>query len=193
MKRTQRNLSIIMTVMVVIYLLLTRLPPPIALGLLAVLLVSALMLILCALDYFVGRRHEKRSRWRQAADRYERFEKKLVKTRWRRGTVLLYFGIYTFDAIAIVRNRIAECLLALDDLDAAERWLRAAQERDLDNPAPYVNLAVVAVLRHDRATAHRQMSRAVHLGFSPVTAQQIMHRAAARANAGRRGESGEAG
>jgi hypothetical protein len=183
MKRTQRNLFVIMTVMVVMYLLLTRLPPPIALGLLCALIVVALGLWLLSLDYFIGRRHEKRRRWRQALARYEKFERKLVTARWRQVSVLLYFGIYTFDALAIVRNRLAECFIGLDDLDDAGRWLQAALERDLDNPAPYVNLAVIAALRRDRATAHRQMSRAVHLGFSPQTAQQLLHRANARAEA----------
>lgn len=183
MKRTQRNLFLIMTAMVVLYLLLTRLPPPIALGLLGALFGVALLLGLLSLDYFIARRHEKRRRWRQAIARYEKFENKLVKGRWRQVTVLLYFGIYTFDALAIVRNRLAECLIGLEDFDAAEPWLRAALERDLDNPAPYVNLAVIAALHRDRATAHRQMSRAVHLGFSPQTAQQILHRANARADA----------
>jgi hypothetical protein len=186
MKRTQRNLSIIMTVMVVIYLLLTRLPPPIALGLLAALCVVAASLSLCALDYFIARYHAKRQRWRKASDRYESFEKKLVKRSWRRATVLLYFGIYTFDALAIVRTRIADNLINLDDIDGAERWLKAALERDLDNPAPYVSLGVIAALRGDRNIAHRQMSRAVHLGFSPVAAQEILFRALARADARRK-------
>ena len=185
MKRTQRNFFIIMTVMVVFYLLLTRLPPPVAFGILGASIVVALVLLLWSLDYFIGRRHEKRRRWRKAIARYEKFEMKLVKGRWRQATVLLYFGIYTFDALAIVRNRLAECWIGLDDFDAAGRWLQAALERDLDNPAPYVNLAVIAAIRRDRAVAYRQMSRAVHLGFSPQTALQILHRANARAQANR--------
>lgn len=169
--------------MVVIYLLLTRLPPVIALGMLAALCLFAAILALLALDFFVGRHHFRRGRWLKAADRFTTFEKKLLRARWRRVTALLYFGIYTFDALAIVRLQIAQSVLNLDDFEASERWLKSALERDLENPMPYVSLAVVAALRRDRATAHRQMSRAVHLGFSPVTAQQIMHRATARANA----------
>jgi hypothetical protein len=183
MKRTQRNLFIIMTVMVVIYLLLTRLPGPIALGMAAGLVCTALWLMLWAWDFFIARRQGTRRRWRDAAERYQKFEKKLLAARWRRITVLLYFGIYTFDGIAIVRNNIAQSLMNLDEFEAAERWLKAALERDLHYALPYVNLAAIAAIRRDSATAHRQMSRAVHLGYSPAGAQQILRRALARGNA----------
>jgi tetratricopeptide (TPR) repeat protein len=183
MKRTQRNLFIIMTVMVVIYLPLARLPPPIALGMAVALLCIALLLTLWAHDFFIARHHAKRRRWRRAIERYEKFEKKLLAARWRRITVLLYFGIYTFDGIAIVRNNIAQSLMNLDEFEAAERWLKAALERDLEYAVPYVNLAAIAAIRRDRATAHRHMSRAVQLGYSPTGAQQVLRRALARGNA----------
>jgi hypothetical protein len=183
MKRTQRNLFIIMSVMMVIYLLVTRLPPQIALGVAGAILVVFLLLAAVASDFFVARHYTKRRRWRDAAQRYEKFEKKLLASGWRRATVLVYLTIYTFDAIAIVRNEIAQSLLNLDEFATAERWLRAALERDLQYAQPYVNLAAIAAIRRDAVTARRHVSRAVGLGFSPEGAQQILRRALARGNA----------
>lgn len=183
MKRTQRNLFIIMSVMMVMYLLITRLPPPIALGVAGSLLGATLALILLSADFFMARRLLKRQRWRDAADRFGKFEKKLVSARWRRATVLVYLSIYTFDGIAIVRNEIAQSLMNLDEFDAAEHWLKAALERDLQNPVVFVNLAVIAAIRRDAFTARKQISRAVQLGYSPDGAQQVLRRALARGNA----------
>lgn len=183
MKRTQRNLFIIMSVMMVIYLLITRLPPPIALGVAAAILVVVLLLAALAYDFFVARHHTKRRRWRAAADRFEKFEKKLLRASWLRATVLVYLTIYSFDAIAIVRNEVAQSLLNLDEFTTAERWLKGALERDLQYAEPYVNLAAIAAIRRDAVTAKRHISRAVGLGYSPEGAQQVLRRALARADA----------
>lgn len=183
MKRTQRNLFIIMSVMMVIYLLITRLPPPIALGVAGGMVGVALLLALAAYDFFIARRSCQRRRYREAAERFEKFEKKLLDARWRRATILVYPSIYTFDSIAITRNEIAQCLMNLDEFDAAERWLKAALERDLQYSPPFVNLAAIAAIRRDAVTARRHISRAVGLGYSPEGAQQILRRALARGNA----------
>ena len=183
MKRTQRNFFIIMSVMMVIYLLITRLPAPIALGVAGAILVVVLLLAAFAYDFFIARRLRRRQRWRDAAERYEKFEKRLVSTPWLGATVLVYLTIYTFDAIAIVRNEIAQSLLNLDEFATAERWLKGALERDLQYAEPYVNLAAIAAIRRDAVTARRHIARAVGLGYSPEGAQQVLRRALARGNA----------
>jgi tetratricopeptide (TPR) repeat protein len=183
MKRTQRNLFIIMSVMMVLYLLIVRLPPPIALGVATAILCVGLLLAATAYDYFIARNHVKRGRWRLAVERFEIFEKKLLAASWRRATVLVYLSIYTFDAVAIMRNEIAQSLMNLDEFDAAERWLKGALERDLQYSPAYVNLGAIAAIRRDAVTARKQISRAVHLGYSPEGAQQVLRRALARGNA----------
>jgi tetratricopeptide (TPR) repeat protein len=124
----------------------------------------------------------KRRRWEQAIERYERFEKKLLRARWSQLTVVLYLGIYSLDGVAIARNNIGQALMNAGDLDGAVRWLRSALQRDPLYAVPYVNLSVIAAMRKDETTARREMTRAVQLGFNPNSAQRILRRALAAAN-----------
>ena len=182
MKRTQRNLFIIMTVMVGIYLVLVRLPPRITLWIAGALVAFGLALVVWGRDFFVARRLTKQRRWSEAVQRYEKFEKKLLAAPWPQLTVVLYLSFYTFDGVAVTRNNIAQCLMNAGDLDGAERQLRSALLRDPLYPVAYVNLGVVAGLRGDKKIAEREMLKAVHLGYNPAGAQRILRRALAQAN-----------
>jgi tetratricopeptide (TPR) repeat protein len=182
MKRTQRNLFIIMAAMVAFYSIVTRLPWQAALAVAGAALIAFFALVIWGRDYFVARRHARRREWPQAVERYQRFERKLLAAPWRRATVVLYLGIYTFDGVAIARNNIGQVYMNAEDLDQAVRWLRSALQRDPQYAAPYVNLAVIAAMRRDEANARREMSRAVQLGYSPAGAERILRRALARAN-----------
>ena len=70
------------------------------------------------------------------------------------------------------------------ELDDAERWLRSALQRDPLYPLPYLNLGVIAVMRQRKDLAESEMRKAVHLGYSPTGAQQLLRRALAAANGG---------
>ena len=181
MKRPQRYFFIIMTVMVGVYLLLTRLPPLAAMVLLSVLVIFGLVLVVWGRDLLIARRHSKRRQWSQAIARYERFEKKLLATRWSRLTVALYPSIYSLDGVAIARNNIAQNFIGAEDLDQAVKWLRAALQRDPLYPVPYVNLSIIAAMRHDETLAKRDMTKAVQLGYNPTAAARILRRAIAAA------------
>lgn len=166
-----------MTVMVGIYLILIRLPPPISLWLSGGIIVFALGLILWGRDFLIARRHTKRRQWSEAARRYELFEKKLLASPWPWLTVPLYLGIYTFDGVAVARNNIAQSLISAGDLDRAERCLRSALLRDPLYPVPYINLGVIAAMRRDKKTAEREMMKAIRLGYNPAEAQRLLRRA----------------
>jgi tetratricopeptide (TPR) repeat protein len=181
MKRPQRYLFIIMTVMVAGYLLLTRLPGEASLSLLGILIIFFIVVAILARDWFIARRHAKRNQWAQAITHYQRLEKKLLTARWHRLTVALFPSIYSLDSVAIVRNTIAQCFLQAEDLEQAVSWLRSALQRDPLYAVPYVNLALIAAIRKDETNARREMTRAVQLGFNPLTAQRILHRALTRA------------
>ncbi|MGH8177817.1 MAG: tetratricopeptide repeat protein [Steroidobacter sp.] len=174
MKRTQRNLFIIMAAMVAFYSIVTRLPWQAALSVAAAVLVAFIAMAIWGRDYFIGRRHTRRRDWARAVESYQRFEKKLLSAPWHRATVVLYLGIYSFDGVAITRNNIAQSLMNAGELDRAVAWLRSALLRDPLYAAPYVNLSVIAAMRRDEATARREMQKAVHLGFSPAAAQRIL-------------------
>jgi len=170
MKRPQRNLFIIMSVLMAVYLIATRLPFPIVAWLLGASLLA------------IGRQLTRQRKWQEAAKRYQRFETKLLAAPWRKLAIVLYFGIYTFDGVALARNNVAQSLINLGDLDGAEQWLRRALQRDPMYAVPYLNLGVVAALRGDQARAAREMGKAVQLGFNPQDAQRLLRRTLANAS-----------
>jgi tetratricopeptide (TPR) repeat protein len=181
MQRTLRNLFIIMAAMAVFYSIMTRLPWQAALAVAAAALTACIAIAIWGRDYVLARRHARRREWTRAVERYERFEQKLHRTPWPRATVILYLSIYTFDGIAVARNNIGHCWMNAGELDRAVAWLRSALQRDPQYPTPYVHLGVIAAMRRDEATARREMSKAVQLGYSAAGAQRILRRALAKA------------
>lgn len=177
MKRTQRNLFIIMAAMVAFYSIVSRLPGIAALAVLATALIMVAVFAILAREYFASKRLMRRRQWQAAIDKLKKLEQKLLKASWKRASTLLYLNVYTFDGVALVRAQVAQCFMNLEDLDQAVRWLRSALLRDPHFAIPYVNLALIAAQRRDEATARREMSRAVQLGFSPATATQLLRRA----------------
>jgi tetratricopeptide (TPR) repeat protein len=176
MKRPQRNLFIIMSVMMAVYLIGTRLPFAIVTWLLVASLLVGAALCIWGRDFFVGRQCTRQRKWQEAAKRYQRFETKLLAAPWRKLAIVLYFGIYTFDGVALARNHVAQSLINLGDLDGAEQWLRRALQSDPMYALPYLNLGVVAALRGDQARAAREMGKAVQLGFNPDDAHRLLRR-----------------
>lgn len=181
MKRPQRNLCIIMSVLAMVYLLAARLPGEITLYLGAAALALAAILAIWGRDFLMGRYRTRQHRWREAAERYQKFEAKLLAVPWGKLAVVLYLSLYSFDGVAICRNHIGQSLMNMQDLDGAEQWLRRALHRDPLYPEPYLNLGVLAVLRGDKERAAREFGRAVQLGFNPQGAQRLFRQATERA------------
>jgi tetratricopeptide (TPR) repeat protein len=177
MKRTQRNLFIIMAAMVAFYSIVTRLPWQAALAVAGAALVGFIALAVWGRDYLAARRHARRRQWPLAIERYQRFERKALKAGWRRLAVVLCLGVYSFDVPAIARNEIGQAYVNANDLEQAAAWLRSALQRDPQYAVPYVNLGVIAALRRDAAGARREMSKAVQLGYNVQAAQRILRRA----------------
>jgi tetratricopeptide (TPR) repeat protein len=184
MKRTQRNLLIILSVIAASWILLRQLPLITALWTLGAVVAIGLILVLLARDFFIGRYRARQRDWQKALERYQRFEQKLLTRRWSGLLAPLYFGIYTFDGVALARNNIGQALMNLGKLDEAEHWLRAALQRDPLYAIPYINLGIVAGLRGSEVAARREIRRAVELGYSPVGAEQVMRKILARGNQG---------
>ncbi len=177
MKRPQRYLFTIMTVLVAVYLFLTRLPGIASLVLLGALVLFVIGAVIWGRDLLIARRHSKKKNYQKAQERYERFEKKALRARWSRAAVVLYPNIYSFDGVAVTRNYIAQDLVKQKDFDRAVVWLRAALQHDPLYPVPYVNLSVIAASRGDSNTAKREMTKAVQLGFDPAAANRLLQRA----------------
>ncbi len=181
MKRTQRYLFMLMSILVAAYLLLTRLPWAASVSLLVMIALAYLSLLIWGRDYLIARWRARRRRWPQAVERFQRFERSLLEGKSPRLLLALHPGFYTFDGLALTRQQIAQCLLNTGDLDGAVGWSRAALQRDAEYALPYANLAIVAALRQDEALAQREMSRAVRLGYSAVAAHRALRDAFARA------------
>jgi len=177
MKRTQRNLFIIMAAMVAFYSIVSRLPGIAALAVLVAALIAVGVLAILAREYFSSKRLMRRREWQAAVEKLKKLEQKLSQASWQRASSILYLNVYTFDSVALIRNQIGQCFMNLEDPDQAVRWLRSALLRDPHFAIPYVNLALIAAQRKDEATARREMSRAVQLGFNPATASNLLRRA----------------
>ena len=184
MKRTQRNLLIILSVITASWILLRQLPLVTALWTLGAVVVIGLILAILGRDFFIGRYRARKRDWQKALERYQRFEQKLL-TRWHSALLApLFFGIYTFDGVALARNNIGQALMNLGKLDEAEQWLRSALRRDPLYSIPYINLGIIAGMRRNEAVAKREIRRAVELGYSPAGAEQVMRKILARSNEG---------
>ncbi len=166
----------------VIWLLLRLVPANVALWLGLAIVVIALALVIWGRHFMIGRYRAQRREWARAIESYQRFEKMMLTTRHGGLLLPLFLGIYTLDGIALTRNNIAQALMNLDQLDAAEGWLRSALLRDPLYPTPYINLGTIAVLRGQEAHGRRQFQKAVGLGYSVRAAQLQLARALARAS-----------
>src|SRR5688572_26610448 len=93
MKRTQRNLFIIMAAMVAFYSIVTRLPWQAALAVAGAALIGFIALAVWGRDYFAARRHARKRQWPLAIERYQRFEQKALKAAWRRFAVVLALSV----------------------------------------------------------------------------------------------------
>lgn len=181
MKRPQRNLLIVLSALAVLWLVLFRLPPLLALWLAVAVVVFGCGLLLYSRDLLAGRYRAGKGEWRKAIERYSRFEQKLLASRLSIVLLPLYLNVYSFDGVAIMRNNIALGHINLNELDEAVRWLRLALQRDPLYAVPYTNLGTVAALRGETATARLEFRRAVELGFNPGVAQTLLRRALAKA------------
>jgi tetratricopeptide (TPR) repeat protein len=177
MKRTQRNLFIIMAAMVAFYSVISRLPGLAALAVLGFALIALAVLAILAREFFASKRLMRKRQWQAAVDKLKKLEQKLLNASWQRASPVLYLNVYTFDGVALVRNQIGQCFMNLEDPDQAVRWFRSALMRDPQFAIPYVNLALIAAQRRDETNARREMTRAVQLGFNPARASQLLRRA----------------
>jgi tetratricopeptide (TPR) repeat protein len=184
MRRTQRNLTIIVLTIALTYLVLIRLPWAYGLAAMTMLILAAVALAILGRDFLIGRYCMRRRQWQKALTRLQGFEKLLLRHPWSRFLTPLYASMYSFDGVAVARNNIAVAHMNLGELDEAERILRLALQRDPLYALPYLNLGMIAAMRKQEDVAEGEIRKAVRLGYSPSGAQQILRRALAAANAG---------
>lgn len=86
----------------------------------------------------------------------------------------LSWSVWTVDPEAMALNNLGVARMAMGALEQAERDLTDAQTLDPLYPMPEFNLAVLASLRNDRATAELHAARARSLGYAGGTIDQAV-------------------
>lgn len=163
-------------------LVLGVLLPPKASGAVAACLLGLLFGIgLLGRDYLRGRAAQARRRSGEAILHYRRFLERLER---RPYSLLrsLGFGLYTSDAIALVRNNIGVALLRLGDSKAATKEFEMALARDADYAVPHLNLSIIAVLEGDHRRAEKLRADAHRLGYSNALLDRALRQAMVKVN-----------
>src|SRR5262245_37061183 len=161
MKRTHRNLLLIAIVCGAILLAPRWLPPRMGIWVFGAIAVVAALLVFFGRNFLVARYHMRKRAFSDALPLFRRFEQQLTANPLRVLLTPLYFGIYTFNGIALTRNNIGVCLMNQGELDEAEHVLRTALALDPQYAIAFVNLGVIAGLRGDAVEAERHMRKAV--------------------------------
>ena len=182
MKRPQKNLFLLLSIIAVIWILLRELPLLVTLAFTALLLLVGVALLTVGRDFIVGRYYARKCDWQRAIERFSRFEQRLLTRRINALLIPLYLDIYSFDGVAIARNNIAHGHMKLGDLNEAVRWSRLALQRDPLYAVPYTNLGAIAAMRKDKSTAQLEFRRAIELGYSVTSAQDLLQQALAKAD-----------
>ena len=148
-------------------------------GLAAVVLAVSLV---AGRPFFAGRFAMKDERWDAAFAAFETFHDEQSGHGWKARFSFLFAGIFTADGVALALNNMGAVRLNQQRLDDAEALFRRALERDARYAMPHVNLAIIAAMRGDAATAETESKTARALGFRRRGLQQVVRTALAAAN-----------
>ena len=183
MKRPNRVLLVTVVSFVTFLCVIQGLRREVAAIVVTVLVVSVALVVSWGRDFYRGRSLMRRRQWARALRQFERYERKLSAARFRRLLNSLHMSIYTRDGLALALNNMAVCRMNLQQMAAATEFLKQALSRDARYAVPHVNLAVIASLAGDEATALEELAEAARLGYADRGAQLVVRRALASANA----------
>ncbi len=124
-------------------------------------------------DFHEGRKLLESGHPEEAIGCFERFIQKLQENPRLAGYVWLGSSLYTRNAEAMAHSNLGAARLYLHRAEEAEACLRRAIELDGQYPVPWVNLAVLAMLRGDTEEAKVDLLEAQSRGYGRVTVDQI--------------------
>lgn len=183
MKRPTRVLLVATVSFITFLCVLQGLRREVAVIVVIVLLVIVALVIAWGHDFYRGRSFLRRRQWARGLRHFERYERQLSSSRFPRLMNSLHLSMYTSDGLALALNNIAVCRMNLKETAAATQALKLALARDARYAVPHVNLAVIAAMAGDEATAHEELAEAARLGYAEKGAQLVVRRALAAANA----------
>lgn len=124
-------------------------------------------------DFHEGRKLLESGHPEEAIGCFERFIQRLRENPRLAGYVWLGSSLYTRSAEAMAQSNLGAARLYLHQVEEAEACLRRAIELDSQYPVPWVNLAVLAMLRGDTEEAKVDLLEAQSRGYGNVSIDQI--------------------
>ena len=182
MKRPNRVLLVTAVSFITFLCVIQGLRREVAAIVVAVLLVFVALVVTWGRDFYRGRLLVRRRQWARALRHFERYERRLSAARFHRLLNALHISIYTSDGVALALNNIAVCRMNLQEMPGATHALKLALLHDPRYAVPHVNLAVIAALAGDEATALEELAEAARLGYAEQGTQLLVRRALASAN-----------
>lgn len=127
-------------------------------------------------DFLQGKRHTDAKQWDEAIPLFESFLKRLKGTPIIGWLIWTGPSIYTVSTHAMVMNNLGVCNLELGRLPLAKEQLLEALKLDDRYPLPHHNLAILASVEKDEASAQYHVSEARRLGYTGSSMDMILQK-----------------
>ncbi|MFO0600275.1 MAG: tetratricopeptide repeat protein [Myxococcaceae bacterium] len=113
-------------------------------------------------------------RFDEAALELAAFEQDVQSAAWKRVMGAMAVGLYTSNPLAAARNTLGAVRLEQGRLEDAKKHFVTALELDPGYAVPHGNLAVLAAMSGDRASAEEARVKAKSLGFAPKLLERVI-------------------
>lgn len=128
-------------------------------------------------DLFAARRTMSQGRYAESAEHSRRFLADLREQPGLKRLMWIAWPGRTVDAEAMALNNLGGAQVELGEWDAASRHLTEAIRLDPEYSVPRFNLALIAAVRGDRATAERLLGEARAMGYARGSIDALMRHA----------------
>lgn len=126
-------------------------------------------------DLFLGRRYLEKGQWKEAAQSFEDFLKKIQKSPWMKHLVWLRWARFTSNVEAMALSNLGVAELNMGNVESADQHFQKASELDPHYPVPYFNLAVISMFQDRKAEAKTFLKKSRELGYSRTDYTQLQH------------------
>lgn len=149
----------------------------------SLLIIGALLLVpgrvqgICLRGFFRGRRLLDSGKPSAALGHLENFLQLIRREPWRKKLLWLTWSVYTPDLEAMTLNNIGVSQMTMGNPDEAKAAFDDALSLDPKYPLPYFNLAVLATMKADQASAEEALTKATRLGYQNGTIDAAIKKA----------------
>jgi tetratricopeptide (TPR) repeat protein len=149
----------------------------------SMLIVAAAFLIpgriqgICFRGFFKGRRLLDSGEPSTAVGHFEDFLQLVRREPWRKRLLWLTWSVYTPDMEAMTLNNIGVSQMTMGNTGEAKVAFDRALSLDPKYPLPHFNLAVLAIMKEDQASAEEALKKANMLGYRNGTIDAAIRKA----------------